>query len=187
MSRFRFRSIFPLSAQLWRNVFYAIQARHHHRPDRHLPFATSVFIRHLDCGSCNGCEMELNALTNPVYDVAQYGIHADILAMTGPFTRNLKQAALTTLEAMPVPRIIAIGDCAINGGAFRDSYGVTKWPPAIEKAIIAQVEGCPPSPADILKVLADTAKLMRSTDEISSADRKYETQIEGEQVFTSSP
>ncbi len=120
----------------------------------------STFIRHLDCGSCNACEMELNALSNPVYDVEQYGIrfeasprHADFLAMTGPFTRNLEEAALLTLEAMPQPRIIVIGDCAIDKGPFRDSYAVKDCPQEVEDAIKAQVPGCPPTPEDILRAL----------------------------------
>lgn len=122
----------------------------------------SIFIRHLDCGSCNACELELNALVNPVYDIAQYGIHfeasprhADVLAMTGCFTRSLKDAALATVEAMPVPRIITVGDCAKDDGIFKDSYAVTHRPVEIENAIIAHVEGCPPSPQKILQALLD--------------------------------
>ena len=124
----------------------------------------SIFIRHLDCGSCNGCELELNALANPIYDVAQYGIHfeasprhADILAMTGVFTRNLAEAAQLTLEAMPIARIITIGDCANDGDVFRDSYALAKRPEEIEKAIIAHVPGCPPTPTDIMKALLELA------------------------------
>lgn len=93
----------------------------------------SIFIRHLDCGSCNGCELELNALNNPIYDLERFGIqfeasprHADVLFMTGPFTRNLEEAARLTLQAMSEPsRIITIGDCARDGGIFKDSYAVT--------------------------------------------------------------
>jgi Ni,Fe-hydrogenase III small subunit len=122
----------------------------------------SVFIRHLDCGSCNGCELELNALSNPIYDIEQFGIrfessprHADILVMTGPFTRNLEEAARLTFEAMPEPRwIMTIGDCAKDGGIFRHSYAIIDRPMEIEEAIKAHVPGCPPTPADILKILA---------------------------------
>jgi Ni,Fe-hydrogenase III small subunit len=124
----------------------------------------SIFIRHLDCGSCNGCELELNALANPIYDIAQYGIHfeasprhADILAMTGVFTRNLAEAAQLTLEAMPTPRIITIGDCTDDGGIFRGSYALAKRPEEIEKSIIAHVPGCPPIPEDITKALLELA------------------------------
>ena len=126
-----------------------------------LPFKQrSIFIRHLDCGSCNACELELNALTNSVYDIAQYGIHfeasprhADILAMTGPYTRSLDEAARLTLEAMPIPRIISIGDCSKDGGVFKGSYTVGNPPDEIEKAIKVHVPGCPPTPTEILEAL----------------------------------
>ncbi len=123
----------------------------------------SIFIRHLDCGSCNACELELNALANPIYDIGQYGIHfeasprhADVLVMTGPYTRNLDEAARLTLEAMPVPRIITFGDCAQDGGVFKKSYAVVEHPSDIRKAIEAtgvHIPGCPPLPEKILEVL----------------------------------
>jgi len=122
----------------------------------------SVFLRHLDCGSCNGCELELNALSNPLYDSERFGVkfeasprHADILMLTGVFTRNLAEAADLTFAAMSEPRqIITVGDCAKDGGIFRDSYAVVRKPEKIESAIVAHVPGCPPAPADILRVLA---------------------------------
>jgi Ni,Fe-hydrogenase III small subunit len=124
----------------------------------------SIFIRHLDCGSCNGCELELNALNNPVYDIERFGIqfeasprHADVLVMTGPFTRNLEEAARLTFEAMSQPRrIVTIGDCAKDGGIFKESYAVKARPPELEDAIKAtdiHVSGCPPTPQKILQVL----------------------------------
>jgi Ni,Fe-hydrogenase III small subunit len=136
-----------------------------------------VFIRHLDCGSCNGCELELNALFNPVYDIEQYGIcfeasprHAtDFLAMTGPFTFNLAEAADLTLDATPGAKIIAVGDCAIDGGPFKESYGIVpRVEPVASRGAAAKAEttlvkfkeetvieipGCPPAPEDILKAL----------------------------------
>ena len=121
----------------------------------------SITLRHLDCGSCNGCELELNALTNPIYDIEQYGIgfeasprHAVYLAMTGPFTRGLEQAALRTLDAMPEPGIIAIGDCALGIGPFEESYAIQERPAEIEGAIRLPIPGCPPSPQEILEALA---------------------------------
>jgi len=124
----------------------------------------SITLRHLDCGSCNGCELQLIALSNPCYDMEQYGIafessprHAVYLAMTGPFTRGLVEAAGLTLEAMPEPAIIAIGDCAVDGGYFRDSYAVMKRPAKIEEAIRHRIAGCPPSPGEILEALARIA------------------------------
>ncbi len=120
----------------------------------------SIFCRHLDTGSCNGCELELNALLNPVYDMEKYGIHieasprsANLLLMTGAFTRNLEEAALLTLEAMPVPRIVAVGECAINGGLFANSYAVKRHPQIIENALICRIPGCPPEPEQILNAL----------------------------------
>jgi len=120
----------------------------------------SIFIRHLDCGSCNACELELQALYTPVYDIVQYGIHlvasprhADLLTMTGPYTCNMDAAARTTLANMPTPRVVTIGDCTQNGGDFKLSYAICEVPREIEKAIIAHVPGCPPAPIDILKTL----------------------------------
>ncbi len=129
----------------------------------------SVFLRHLDCGSCNGCELELVALSNPIYDSERYGIkfeasprHADALVLTGPMTRNLVEAARLTLEAMPVRRVVTIGDCtcdedsANEKNVFRDSYAVTELPEELRKALIpgGHVPGCPPIPEAILVALA---------------------------------
>ncbi len=133
-------------------------------------FGGSLGIRHLDCGSCNGCELELTALENPVNDAQRFGIeikssprHADVAAMTGPFTRNLTEAAQMTVEAMPVPRIVLIGDCAIDGGIYQGSYALAKRPAEIEAAIIAKVPGCPPTPQQILDVLCQV-KLKQSKE-----------------------
>lgn len=120
----------------------------------------SVFIRHLDCGSCNACELELIALSNPLYDLGRWGVrfeasprHADVLALTGPYVRGLDEAARKTLEAMPVPRVITIGDCAGKVSPFENAYGAMPMPEEIEKAVIAHVPGCPPSPDAIREVL----------------------------------
>lgn len=125
----------------------------------------SLMIRHLDCGSCNACELELNALTNTVYDIEQYGIrfeasprHADILAMTGPYTRGLDEAARLTLDTMPTPRIVAIGDCTKNGGPFQNAYGTVEHPQDIQQAIVAHIPGCPPSPDEIMRALLSLAE-----------------------------
>lgn len=122
----------------------------------------SVFVRHLDCGSCNGCEIELSALVNPLYDIERFGIrfeasprHADVLAMTGPFTRNLETAARLTYAAMTEPRcIVTIGDCAHDGGIFKDAYALADRPALLGQAIAAHVPGCPPTPEAILRTLA---------------------------------
>ena len=103
--------------------------------------------------------MELTALENPVYDAQSRGIefkssprHADVVAMTGPFTRNLAEAAKLTVEAMPVQRIVLIGDCAIDKGIYQGSYALAERPLEMENAIIAKVPGCPPTPQQMLDV-----------------------------------
>lgn len=125
----------------------------------------SLAIRHLDCGSCNACELELNALTNPLYDIEQYGIHftasprhADILALTGLYTRGLDEAAILTLEAMPVPRIVTIGDCTYDRSLFQNSYALKNQPEEVKKAIIHHIPGCPPTPKVLLVELLKIAE-----------------------------
>src|SRR6267378_6966399 len=90
----------------------------------------SLSIREVDAGSCNGCELEIHALNNAYYDVERFGIrfvasprHADVLLVTGPVTKNMRQALERTYQAMPDPKwVIAAGECACTGGCFRDSY-----------------------------------------------------------------
>jgi Ni,Fe-hydrogenase III small subunit/NAD-dependent dihydropyrimidine dehydrogenase PreA subunit len=118
----------------------------------------SLHIRYVDAGACNGCDFEINALTNPVYDLQQYGIdfvasprHADMLLVTGVVTRNLEIALQKTYEACPQPTlVVAVGSCAGGGGVFKDAYaaggGVDKYLP-----VDVYVPGCPPTPALILK------------------------------------
>jgi len=144
-----------------------IQDEHERSPSHH---RRSLWIRHLDCGSCNGCELELTALENPVYDAQRLGIefkssprHADVAAMTGPFTRNLAEAAKLTVDAMPEPRIVLIGDCAINQGIYQGSHALADRPPEIENAIIHEIPGCPPTPQQILDALCQL-KLIRAKD-----------------------
>jgi Ni,Fe-hydrogenase III small subunit/Pyruvate/2-oxoacid:ferredoxin oxidoreductase delta subunit len=92
----------------------------------------SLHIRHVDVGSCNACDFEMNALSNPCYDIQQYGIdfvasprHADMLMVTGVVTRNLMQALLMTYEAMPAPNLVmAVGACAASGQIFGNSYAI---------------------------------------------------------------
>lgn len=134
----------------------------------------SVYVRHLDCGSCNGCEVELSALENPVYDFGHLGFefkasprHADILVLTGPYTRNLDEAARRTFAAMPTPRrIVAIGDCAVAPGAciYAGSYALAQRPREIEDAIVEEVAGCPPTPKQILEGLMEAQAIITRED-----------------------
>lgn len=120
-------------------------------------FGRSMHIRHLDIGSCNGCDWEINALLNPYHDLARLGIdvvasprHADLLLVTGTMTRNLEEAALRTYEAMPEPRmVVATGACAIGGGVFAGSYagrdGIGEVLP-----VDVWIPGCPPRPEALI-------------------------------------
>lgn len=120
----------------------------------------SVQIRHVDAGSCNGCEIEIGSAFGPVHDAERYGArlvasprHADALLVTGPVTRNMAEPLRRTVEAAPEPRIIvALGDCAINGGAFASAYGVV-GPVADVVPVDVSVPGCPPEPEAIVAAL----------------------------------
>ena len=126
------------------------------------PFRKSLAIREVDTGSCNACEMEMNALANPVYDVERFGIHivasprhADALVVTGPVTINMERALKDVYKQTPDPKIIiALGDCAINCGVFKGSYAVT-GPVERHIPVDARIPGCPPRPAEILKALSE--------------------------------
>ena len=118
----------------------------------------SLHIREVDAGSCNGCEIEITALSNPYYDLERFGLHfvasprhADCLLVTGPVTRNMAEPLRLTYEATPDPKIvIAVGDCAHNCGVFRGSYAVAGSVADIIPVDVI-VPGCPPEPADILR------------------------------------
>lgn len=122
--------------------------------------AGSVQVRHVDAGSCNGCELEITSAFGPVYDIERYGValvasprHADVLLVTGPVTRNMADPLLKAHEAMPAPRmVVALGDCARNCGAFAGGYGVQG---AVGDVVPVDVEiaGCPPRPEDIVTAL----------------------------------
>ena len=122
--------------------------------------AGSLQVRHVDAGSCNGCEVENSGAFGPVYDAERFGArlvasprHADALLVTGVVTHNMAQPLRTTLEATPAPRVvIACGDCALNRGVFADAYGVVG---AVGEVVPVDVEipGCPPTPAQIVAAL----------------------------------
>ncbi len=117
----------------------------------------SLAIRHVDSGSCNGCELELHMLTSTVYNLERFGLrfvasprHADVLLVTGPVARNMQEALLRTWAATPDPKwVVAAGDCAVDGGVFRGSYAVAG---GVEAALPVDlmIRGCPPTPAQLL-------------------------------------
>ncbi len=123
----------------------------------HQLFGRSLHIRHVDAGSCNGCESEIKMLTNPYYDVQRLGIfftpsprHADLLLVTGPVTRAMEEPLRATYEAMPEPRlVVAVGACACTGGIFCSSpfarNGLAEVLP-----IDVYIPGCPPSPLTLI-------------------------------------
>ncbi len=120
----------------------------------------SVHVRHVDAGSCNGCEIEVGQAFGPVYDVDRYGVHlvasprhADVLTVTGVVTHNMVTPLRRALEATPRPRlVVAIGDCACDGGEFTGAYGVAGSVGDVVDVDVL-VPGCPPSPADIVAAL----------------------------------
>jgi Ni,Fe-hydrogenase III small subunit len=120
----------------------------------------SLCIRHVDTGSCNGCELEIHALNNIVYDLERFGVrfvasprHADVLLVTGPLTRNLREALERTWDATPDPKwVVAVGDCALDGGVFKGSYAVMGGIGAVVPVDLV-ISGCPPTPAQLLSGL----------------------------------
>jgi Ni,Fe-hydrogenase III small subunit len=135
----------------------------------------SLHVRHLDSGSCNGCDWEVTALLNPYYDLQRLGIdfvasprHADLLLVTGVMTRNLVDAALRTYEAMPEPRlVVAVGACAVGGGVFAQTYAAHGSAEAVLPVDVF-VPGCPPRPQAIIQGLL-TAVGRRASDNFSRA------------------
>ncbi len=120
----------------------------------------SLSIREVDAGSCNGCELEIHALNNAFYDLERFGLrfvasprHADVLLVTGPLTANMREALERTWRATPDPKwVVAVGDCAVDGGLFAGSYacvgGISAAVP-----VDLHIRGCPPSPTQLLRGL----------------------------------
>lgn len=130
-------------------------------------FKQSLGIRHLVCGSCNGCEHEMNALANPFYDTTQDGWdlvasprHADVVTVTGPMTQAMRSAVNATLEAVAEPKVVlGIGDCAAGNGPW--SNAGTAGPGAgVELGAEFSVPGCPPTPAAIKQGLEHAARIL---------------------------
>ena len=121
----------------------------------------SLSIRAVDAGSCNGCELEMHALGNAYYDLERLGLrfvasprHADVLMVTGPVAKNMREALERTYAATPAPRwVVAVGDCACDGGLFAASYACVG---AVSKVLPVDlsIPGCPPEPAALLEGLA---------------------------------
>jgi len=128
------------------------------RQEIHALFGRALNIRQLDPGSCNGCEAEITALTNPYYDLERFGIHfvaspkhADMLLVTGPVTRNMREAVRKTYEAVPAPKIVvAVGACGCSGGVFAGSHAVAGPVDAVIP-VDAYIPGCPPTPAMLVR------------------------------------
>lgn len=123
-------------------------------------FAGSIQVRHVDAGSCNGCEIEIGSAFGPVYDLERYGVrlvasprHADVLLVTGPVTRNMVDPLIKAYEAMPSPKlVVALGDCARDCGVFAGAYGV-QGPVRDFVPVDLTVAGCPPEPEAIVSAL----------------------------------
>ena len=118
----------------------------------------ALSIRQVDAGSCNGCELEINALNNPYYNLEGLGIrfvasprHADLLLVTGPVSRNMEMALRRTYDATPDPKlVVAVGDCGCNGGIFGESYASLGRVSNVIPVDVS-IAGCPPPPLEILR------------------------------------
>jgi Ni,Fe-hydrogenase III small subunit len=118
----------------------------------------ALCIRHIDAGSCNGCELEIHALNNPLYNLEGLGIrfvasprHADLLLVTGPVSKHMEGALRRTYEATPDPKlVVALGDCGCTGGIFGENYASLGRVSNVIPVNVA-VPGCPPSPTRILQ------------------------------------
>jgi Ni,Fe-hydrogenase III small subunit len=120
----------------------------------------SLSIRLVDAGSCNGCELEINALGNAFYDLERFGLrfvasprHADVLMVTGPIAKNMREALERTYAAMPAPKwVVAVGACAIDGGMFAASYACLGAAASV-LPVDLRISGCPPTPTQLLRGL----------------------------------
>lgn len=140
------------------NVVQALAERLEAAAQRRL--GRSLAIRQVNAGSCNGCELEIRALSDPIHDLERFGLrfvasprHADVLLVTGPLSRNMREALERAWACTPDPKwVVAAGDCAVDGGVFRGSYAVEG---GIAQALPVDliIPGCPPTPAQLLEGL----------------------------------
>jgi Ni,Fe-hydrogenase III small subunit len=132
----------------------------------------SLSIREVDAGSCNACELEINALNNAYYDIERFGIrfvasprHADVILVTGPVTKNMREALERVHRATPDPKwVVAVGECACTGGIFRDSYACVGAVEAV-LPVDLKIYGCPPRPIELLRGLL--ALLQKNRGEVT--------------------
>lgn len=123
-------------------------------------FGKSLHIRQVDTGSCGACESEIISSLNPIYDLQRFGInfvasprHADALLVTGPVSKNMRLALEKTYDAMPEPKfVITCGDCALDGGIFKDSYYIQD-PVKDILPVVLHIPGCPPGPEKIIRAM----------------------------------
>ncbi len=131
-------------------------------------FGRALRIRHVDAGSCNGCELEIHALSNPYYNLEGSGMafvasprHADVLLVTGPVSVNMEDALRRTYAAMPEPKwVMAVGECGACGGVFGESYA-TRGPISAVIPVDIVVNGCPPTPLALLRGLLQITRQRR--------------------------
>jgi Ni,Fe-hydrogenase III small subunit len=136
----------------------------------------SLSIREVDAGSCNGCELEIHALNNPFYDLERFGLrfvasprHADVLMVTGPVTTNMREALARTYAATPDPKwVVAVGDCAVDGGLFAESYAVVGGVARVVPVDL-HIRSCPPAPEQLL---AGLLTLLEATSRRERNERK---------------
>jgi Ni,Fe-hydrogenase III small subunit len=148
-------------------------------------FKRSLGIRHLVCGSCNGCEHEMNALTNPFYDITTLGWdvvasprHADVISVTGPMTDAMRAAARRTLEAAPEPFVVmAVGDCATGDGPWAGAPNAGAGA-GVELSATVVVPGCPPKPDAIRAGLREAARRLAASRRSESAPDQAAVDLE---------
>ena len=129
----------------------------------------ALTIRHVDAGSCNGCELEIHAVNNPYYNLEGLGIrfvasprHADLLLVTGPVARNMEEVLRRTYDAVPDPKlVVALGDCGCTGGIFGESYA-SRGRVANVVPVDVAVPGCPPAPSAIIQGILTAVSVRRS-------------------------
>lgn len=145
--------------------------------ERH--FSGSLAIRQVDAGSCNACELEIHALNNVFYNIERFGVHfvasprhADVLLVTGPVSRHMEAALLRTYAAMPAPKfVIAVGECAINGGEFGKSYASCGGLHHV-LAVDLSIPGCPPTPTALLRGILQLMQRAKETPDNAPEIRK---------------